>query len=110
MAGEESVTETITLYGGDADAMRREWSQIKQGDRRFDIVDFNCAKVVWLVLAAGFQHVCPSLRTASDWISPRGVFDVAQSIAAQYSHSSLPRLQLLPEQVRSESLLSKLAV
>ena len=87
---DSTVTEAITLYGGNVTAMLAEWAAIKDGSTKFDIVRTNCAVVTMRILASGFGNVCPSLPDGSDWISPRGVFKVAESISSRTLVNGLP--------------------
>eukprot|EP01049_Picozoa_sp_SAG25_P001220 SAG25_NODE_49_length_18832_cov_5.265841_2_plen_2407_part_00 len=104
----ESVARTLTLHGGDAAAMMKEWELIKHGRQVFDIVTFNCAVATMRILSRGFNQVCSSMP-AVEWVSPSGVFALAQAISDQLTGGNVNRSraaqfpQLTVERIRNSS-------
>jgi len=51
-----AVTHTITLYNADFDAMEKRWKGIKDSKQMFDLMKFNCARMMLAVLKAGYPN------------------------------------------------------
>ena len=50
----KAVTKATTLYNADTDAMVKAWESIKKSGQMYDLVEWNCARVVMEVLRSGF--------------------------------------------------------
>jgi len=50
------VTKSITLYNADFDAMAKQWKKIKQNKQMFDLMKWNCARMMLEVLQAGYPE------------------------------------------------------
>jgi len=48
------VTKTITLYNADVPAMLTKWQALKQSRQMFDLLEWNCARIMLEVLQAGY--------------------------------------------------------
>ena len=50
------VTKSVTLYNADVDAMATKWEKIKQSKQMFDLMQWNCARMMLEVLQAGYPE------------------------------------------------------
>ena len=51
------ITKSITLYNADFNAMEKKWKEIKQSKQMFDLMKWNCARMMLEVLQAGYPEV-----------------------------------------------------
>lgn len=51
-----AVTHSVTLYNADFDAMAKRWENIKQNKQMFDLMEWNCARIMLEVLQAGYPE------------------------------------------------------
>ena len=51
-----AVTHSVTLYNADFDAMAKRWAKIKENNQMFDLMEWNCARMMLEVLQAGYPE------------------------------------------------------
>ena len=58
----KGVTETVTLYNADVEAMMTKWDDIKNSGQMFDLLEWNCARVALEVLNEGYPDCVVALE------------------------------------------------